>query len=83
MTISGTDLALTTARVDCMRVGAFRVGFIPDFVDSEGVYRWVEQHPPTTQWTLLTEGPVCGKRPIADFTYGGETTPVDPPVDPF
>lgn len=82
MTISGTDLALTSSRVDCARVGAARVGFIPNFVDPEGVYNWVEQKPPTTQWTLLTEGPVCGKRPVASFTMSDET-PAAPPIAAF
>jgi PKD repeat protein len=66
--ISGTDLALTTARVGVARVGAFRVGFIPDFVKPTGEYGWDEVKPPTTQWTLITEDCVCGKRPVAAFT---------------
>jgi PKD repeat protein len=66
--ISGTDLALTTSRVGCARVGASRVGFIPCFVLNSGEYGWDEIKPPTTQWTLITQDCVCGKRPVAAFT---------------
>lgn len=57
MGISGTDLALTTARVGRARVGAFRLGFIPFAVKGPGAvepgeYIWDEVKPPTTQWTL-------------------------------
>lgn len=38
-------------------------------------YMWREVKPPTTQWTLLTEGPVCGKRPVALFTMVGLSGP--------
>lgn len=73
MAISGTDLALTTCRLGAARVGAFRLGFAPCFVKGVGAvepgeYGWDEIQPPTTQWTLLNEDCVCGKRPVASFT---------------
>lgn len=82
MAIDSTDLALVTARVHCCRLGAARLGFTPYDVKGPGSaypceYIWREVQPPTTQWTLLTEGVVCGKRPIAGFSMVGETqTPV-------
>jgi len=71
--ISGTDLALTTARVGAARVGSFRVGFIPCATTGPGSpwfgeYIWDELKPPTTQWTLLTEDCVCGQHPEASFS---------------
>ena len=71
--ISGTDLALTTARVGAARVGSFRVGFIPCATTGPGSpwfgeYVWDELKPPTTQWTLLTEDCVCGQHPEASFS---------------
>lgn len=88
MAIDSTDLALVTARVGCCRLGASRLGFTPYDVKGPGSaypceYIWREVQPPTTQWTLVTEGVVCGKRPVADFTYSGEVTPGDPPVAEF
>ena len=76
--ISGTDLALTTARVGAARVGSFRVGFIPCAVTGPGSpwfgeYIWDEVHPPTTQWTLQNEDCVCGQHPDAAFTMTGES----------
>ena len=81
--ISGTDLALTTARVGAARVGSFRVGFIPCATTGPGSpwfgeYIWDELKPPTTQWTLLTEDCVCGQHPDAAFTMMGISNP--PPV---
>ena len=88
MAIDSTDLALVTARVHCCRLGAARLGFTPYDVKGPGSpypceYIWREIQPPTTQWTLITEGTVCGKRPVANFTYSGEVTPGDPPVADF
>lgn len=88
MAIDSTDLALVTARVHCCRLGASRLGFTPYDVKGPSSpypceYIWREVQPPTTQWTLITEGTVCGKRPVADFTYSGEVTPGDPPVAAF
>jgi PKD repeat protein len=83
-----TDIAILSARVDVARVGASRVGFYPDDVEGSGgsepgEYIWKEYFPPTTQWNLVTEGRICGKRPVADFTFTGEATPPDPPVAGF
>ena len=86
MAIDSTDLALVTARVGCCRLGASRLGFTPYDVKGPGSpypceYIWREVQPPTTQWTLLTEGVVCGKRPVADFTYSGEVVPAVSDLD--
>lgn len=80
--IGSTDLALVTARVGCCRLGASRLGFTPWDVNGPGAtypceYMWREVKPPTTQWTLQTEGVVCGKRPVAAFTMTGVS---DPPI---
>jgi PKD repeat protein len=66
MGISGTDLALVTARVGRARVGAFRVGFIPCFVKGAGAvepgeYGWDEIKPPTTTWTLVGGDCLCAQ----------------------
>src|SRR4030042_1204175 len=68
MGISGTDLALTTARVGRMRVGAFRVGFVPSAVkgpgaEEPGEYTWDEKKPPTTSWTLVCDNWICRQAP--------------------
>jgi len=78
--ISGTDLALTTARVGAARVGSFRVGFIPCAVTGAGSpwfgeYIWDEVTPPTTQWTLQNEDCVCGQRPEAGFSMEDVSPP--------
>lgn len=83
--IGSTDLALVTARVKCCRLGAARLGFTPYDVKGPGQtypceYMWREVKPPTTQWTLQTEGVVCGKRPVAAFTMTGVSDPPDPPT---
>ena len=71
--IGSTDIAILSARADCARFGASRWGFYPEDVEGSGgtepgEYIWKEYFPPTTQWTLLTEGRVCGERPVASFT---------------
>jgi len=78
--ISGTDLALTTARVGAARVGSFRVGFIPCATTGPGSpwfgeYIWDELKPPTTQWTLQSQDCVCGQQPDAAFTMTGVSQP--------
>ena len=90
MAIDSTDLALVTARVKCCRLGAARLGFTPYDVKGPGSpypceYIWREVQPPTTQWTLLTEGVVCGKRPVASFSMVAVSEYVipDPPVAGF
>ena len=76
--LGSTDLAILSARADVMRCGASRANFCPEDVegsasDEPGEYIWKEYFPPTTQWTLQTEGRVCGERPIAGFSMVGET----------
>jgi len=93
MGLQSTDLALVTARVGCCRLGASRLGFTPYDVKGPGSpypceYVWREVKPPTTQWTLLTEGVVCGKRPTALFTMTAlaavqGTVTYDAPGGPF
>jgi PKD repeat protein len=85
-----TDIAILSARVDVARVGASRVGFYPEDVEGAGTsepgeYIWKEYFPPTTQWTLLTEGRICGARPVAGFSMEDVSpAPVyDPPVADF
>lgn len=75
MALTGTDLALLTARFGCARFGASRFGFIPcpedvhgAGFDEPGEYIWTEVKPPTTSWTLQTEDCVCGQRPVAAFS---------------
>lgn len=75
-----TDLAILSARADVQRCGASRANFCPEDVEGVGTsepgeYVWKEYFPPTTQWTLLTPGRICGQLPIADFDYSGEVTP--------
>ena len=83
-----TDIAILSARVDVGRVGAFRVGFYPEDVEGSGSsepgeYIWKEYFPPTTQWTLMTEGRICGNRPEAGFTMVGESPDPAAPVAGF
>lgn len=83
--IGSTDLALVTARVGCCRLGASRLGFTPYDVKGPGAtypceYMWREVKPPTTQWTLVTEGDVCGKRPVALFTMTGVSVVAPIPI---
>jgi PKD repeat protein len=71
--LASTDLALVTARLGCLRLGASRLGFYPFDVNGPGTaypceYMWREVKPPTTQWSLVYEGIVCGKRPVAAFS---------------
>jgi hypothetical protein len=56
--IDSNDLAILTARANCMRAGASRAGFYPDDVegstkDEPGEYVWKEDPPDTTVWTLV------------------------------
>lgn len=76
--LASTDLALVTARLGCLRLGASRLGFYPYDVKGPGAtypceYMWREVKPPTTQWTLVHEGVMCGKRPVAAFSMVGTT----------
>ena len=81
MSLQSTDLALVTARVGLCRIGASRLGFAPYDVRGAGSaypgeYVWRELKPPATQWTLATEGVVCGQRPTALFTMSGVSLPL-------
>lgn len=90
MALEGTDIAILSSRLGVARLGASRLGFYPDDVEGTGTsepgeYVWKETFPPETQWYLQTEGPTCGKRPVANFTFTGEVLPpdADPPVAGF
>ena len=82
MAIEGTDIAILSSRVGVARLGASRLGFYPDDVEGTGTsepgeYVWKETFPPETQWYLQTEGPTCGRRPVANFVFSGEALPDD------
>jgi hypothetical protein len=59
MVLTGIQRAILTARVGAMRVGAFRVGFVPK--DTKGVapgsigpfYIWTRQYRSDTTWTAV------------------------------
>lgn len=80
MGLEGTDIAILSARLDTARLGASRLGFYPDDVEGAGTsepgeYIWKEMFPPTTQWTLQTEGDICGHRPVGAFSMVGTSPP--------
>jgi len=58
--LQSTELARNTARVGVMRIGAFRIGFVPNDVEGEtpgsqgGIYKWREEKVTETVWTLVT-----------------------------
>lgn len=75
MGLTGTDLALTTARVGCLRVGAGRVGFVTDDVEGTGTVEpgevsWHEVKPEDDgeEWDLMTAWSMCAEPPVASFT---------------
>lgn len=66
MALTGSDLAILTARFGDARFGASRFGFIPCPEDvmgagtaEPGEYIWKETHPPVTDWTLVNEDCAC------------------------
>ena len=60
MTLTSTEKALTVARVGCLRVGAFRVGYAPKHTRSAATGSttgplafWRQVYKPTVSWTKV------------------------------
>jgi hypothetical protein len=66
MALSSTDLAILSARMGVMRMGASRMGFCPDDVehtgDEPGEYIWKEYKLPTTTWTVAAQNSMCKRQ---------------------
>ncbi len=81
MALSGTDIAILSARFGVARFGASRFGFVPDDVEGEsmdepGEYIWKQDKPADTVWTLQSLLSFCISVPptaafTSDATLGG------------
>lgn len=75
MSLQGTDLAPLSARVAVARIGAFRLGFIPEDVEGPGTtgpgeYAWQEIKPEDDgeEWHVVAAWSMCAEKCVASFT---------------